>query len=96
MAGLFYVLRASKSTRSKRASAKKPRNLPPQPRKPQELETLSSASTPSRQHCKLSLHIRAIEAAMLQELQRTHNQFRNLERLMLGLIREEYGKKGGS
>ena len=30
---------------------------------------------------------------MLLELQKTHKQFRNLEALVLGLIREEYGKK---
>ena len=29
---------------------------------------------------------------MLQELQKTHKQFRNLEMLVLGLIREVYGK----
>jgi hypothetical protein len=32
---------------------------------------------------------------MLQELQKTHKQFRNLEVLVLGLIREVYGKNGG-
>jgi hypothetical protein len=32
---------------------------------------------------------------MLQELQKTHKQFRNLEALALGLIREEYEKKNG-
>ena len=32
---------------------------------------------------------------MLQELQKTHKQFRNLESLVLGLIREVYGKKNG-
>jgi len=30
---------------------------------------------------------------MLQELQKTHKQFRNLEAMVLCLIREEYGKK---
>ena len=30
---------------------------------------------------------------MLQELQKTNKSFRNLEVLVLGLIREEYGKK---
>jgi len=30
---------------------------------------------------------------MLQDLQKTHKQFRNLEVLVLGLIREEYEKK---
>ena len=29
---------------------------------------------------------------MLQDLQKTHKQFRNLEALVLGLIREVYGK----
>ena len=32
---------------------------------------------------------------MLQELQKTHKQFRNLEALVLGLIREVYGNKNG-
>ena len=32
---------------------------------------------------------------MLLDLQKTHRQFRNLEVLVLGHIREEYGKKGG-
>jgi hypothetical protein len=35
------------------------------------------------------------EAAMLQDLQKTHKQFRNLEGLVLGLVRDAYGKKGG-
>jgi hypothetical protein len=43
----------------------------------------------------ITLRIPSVEAAMLQELQRTHKQFRNLEAVVLGLIREEYGKKGG-
>ena len=41
----------------------------------------------------ITLRIPQVEAAMLQELQKTHKQFRNLEVLVLGLIREEYGKK---
>ena len=41
----------------------------------------------------ITLRIPAVEAAMLQELQKTHKAFRNLEMLVLGLIREEYGKK---
>ena len=41
----------------------------------------------------ITLRIPAVEAAMLQDLQKTHTAFRNLEMLMLGLIREEYGKK---
>ena len=40
----------------------------------------------------ITLRIPSIEAAMLQELQKTHKQFRNLEALVLGLIREVYGK----
>jgi len=32
---------------------------------------------------------------MLQDLQETHKQFRNLETMVLGLIRKVYGKKGG-
>jgi hypothetical protein len=43
----------------------------------------------------IALRIPAVEAAMLQELQKTHKQFRNLEALVMGLIREVYGKKGG-
>jgi len=40
----------------------------------------------------ITLRIPAVEAAMLQEVQKTHKQFRNLEAMVLGLIREEYGK----
>ena len=43
----------------------------------------------------ITLRIPPVEAAMLQELQKTHKQFRNLEVLVLGLIREIYGKKNG-
>ena len=43
----------------------------------------------------LTIRIPSVEATMLQELQKTHKQFRNLEALVLGLIREVYGKKGG-
>jgi hypothetical protein len=43
----------------------------------------------------ITLRIPSVEAAMLQELQKTHKHFRNLDGLVLGLIREEYGKKGG-
>jgi hypothetical protein len=41
----------------------------------------------------ITLRIPPVEAAMLQELQKTHKQFRNLELLVLGLIREAYEKK---
>ncbi len=43
----------------------------------------------------LTLRIPDVEAALLQDLQKTHKQFRNLEALVLGLIREKYGKKNG-
>ena len=43
----------------------------------------------------MTLRIPAVEAAMLQDLQKTQKAFRNLEALVLGLIREEYGKKNG-
>jgi hypothetical protein len=43
----------------------------------------------------ITLRIPAVEAAMLQDLQKTQKQLRNLEALVLGLIREEYKKKGG-
>ena len=41
----------------------------------------------------IALRIPPVEAAMLQDLQKTHRQFRNLEVLVLGLIGEEYEKK---
>ena len=47
------------------------------------------------QHFNPSRANQALDAAMLQDLQKTHKSFRNLEVLMLGLIREGYGKKGG-
>ena len=43
----------------------------------------------------ITLRIPPVEAAMLQELQKTHKQFRNLEALVLGLIREVYEKTNG-
>jgi hypothetical protein len=43
----------------------------------------------------ITLRIPSVEAAMLQELQKTHKQFRNLEALVQDLIREVYGKKVG-
>ena len=51
--------------------------------------------TAGNQMKTITLRIPSVEAAMLQELQKTHKQFRNLEALVLGLIREEYGKNGG-
>jgi len=41
----------------------------------------------------ITLRIPAVEAAMLQDLQKTHNDFRNLEVLVLGLFREAYKMK---
>ena len=43
-------------------------------------------------------HPHTAHSGMLQDLQKTHKQFRNLEALalVLGLIREEYGSKVGS
>ena len=38
----------------------------------------------------ITLRIPAVEAAMLQELQKTHKSFRNLEVLVLGLIGDTY------
>jgi len=40
----------------------------------------------------ITLRIPAVEAAMLQEVQKTHKAFCNLEVLVLDLIREKYGK----
>ena len=40
----------------------------------------------------IALRTPPVEAAMLQDLQKTNKQFRNLEALVLGLIREIYGK----
>jgi hypothetical protein len=41
----------------------------------------------------ITLRIPPVEAAMLQEVQKSHKQFLNLEALVLGLMREEYGRK---
>ena len=43
----------------------------------------------------LTLRIPSVEAEMLVEVQKTNKSFRDLQGLVLGLIREEYGKKGG-
>jgi hypothetical protein len=42
----------------------------------------------------LTLRIPDVEAAMLVEVQKTNKSFRDLQGLLLGLIRQEYGKKG--
>ncbi len=41
----------------------------------------------------LTLRIPDVEAAMLMEVQKTNKSFRDLQGLLLGLIREEYEKK---
>ncbi len=43
----------------------------------------------------LTLRIPLVEAAMLVELQKTNKSFRDLQGLLLGLIRQEYEKKNG-
>jgi hypothetical protein len=43
----------------------------------------------------LTLRIPDVEAAMLVEVQKTNKTFRDLQGLVLGLIREKYGKKSG-
>jgi hypothetical protein len=43
----------------------------------------------------LTLRIPEVEAAMLLEVQKTNKAFRDLQGLLLGLIRQEYGKKNG-
>ena len=42
----------------------------------------------------LTLRIPDVEAAMLLEVQKTNKAFRDPLGLLLGLIRQEYGKKG--
>ena len=41
----------------------------------------------------LTIRIPDVEAAMLVEVQKTNKSFRDLQGLLLGLIREEFGKK---
>ena len=43
----------------------------------------------------LTIRIPDVEAAMLLEVQKTNKSFRDLQGLLLGLIREEYGNKSG-
>ena len=40
----------------------------------------------------LTIRIPDVETAMLVEVKKTNKHFRNLEALVLGLIREEYSK----
>jgi hypothetical protein len=41
----------------------------------------------------LTLRIPDVEAAMLVEVQKSNKSFRDLQALLLSLIRQEYGKK---
>jgi len=43
----------------------------------------------------LTLRIPDVEAAMLAEVQKSNKSFRDLQGLLLGLIRKEYEKKSG-
>ena len=43
----------------------------------------------------LTIHIPDVEAAMLVEVQKTNKAFIDPQGLLLGLIRQEYGKKTG-
>jgi hypothetical protein len=43
----------------------------------------------------ITLRIPDVEAAMLVEVQKSNKSFRDLQAMLLGLIREEYGKKSG-
>jgi hypothetical protein len=40
----------------------------------------------------LTIRIPAVEAAMLAEVQKSNKSFRDLQALLLGLIRQEYSK----
>ncbi len=43
----------------------------------------------------LTLRIPDVEAAMLLEVQKSSKSFRDLQGLLLDLIRQQYGKKNG-
>jgi hypothetical protein len=43
----------------------------------------------------LTLRIPAVEAAMLVEVQKTNKSYRDLQGLLLGLIRQEYQNVSG-
>jgi hypothetical protein len=43
----------------------------------------------------LTLRIPDVEAAMLTEVQKSNKSFRDLQGLLLGLIRQEYQKSSG-
>jgi hypothetical protein len=43
----------------------------------------------------ITLRIPDVEAAMLVEVQKSNKSFRDLQGLLLGLIRQEYGERNG-
>jgi hypothetical protein len=40
----------------------------------------------------IRIHLHPVEAEMLKEVQKVNRRYRDLESLLLGLIREEYAK----
>ena len=40
----------------------------------------------------IRIHLHPVEAEMLKEVQKVNRRYRDLEALLLGLIREEYSK----
>jgi len=40
----------------------------------------------------IRIHLHPVEAEMLKEVQKVNRRYRDLETLLLGLIREEYAK----
>ena len=44
----------------------------------------------------ITMRIPAVEAAMLVELQKTNKSFRDLQKLLLDLIRQEYHNRSGN
>jgi hypothetical protein len=40
----------------------------------------------------IRIHLHPVEAEMLKEVQKVNRRFRDIESLLLGLIRDEYGK----
>jgi hypothetical protein len=40
----------------------------------------------------IRIHLHPVEAEMLKEVQKVNRRYRDLETLLLGLIREEYSK----
>lgn len=40
----------------------------------------------------IRIHLHSVEAEMLKEVQKVNRRFRDIDTLLLGLIREEYAK----